>query len=129
MPSWEDLASFVRNNFGVAVDQEDNLGLVFKFDDDRTQYVGITRFEAFDGDWFELKSTVCPAAEMSHTEALRKNASFALGALALVGEEIVLMCNGPLATLDIEDFKRSLHVLAGTADQLEKEFASESDAN
>ncbi|MCB0973011.1 MAG: hypothetical protein KDB86_00475 [Actinobacteria bacterium] len=129
MPTWDEVTSFVRERYDVAVDADETVGLVFKFEDGRTQYIGLTRFQAFDAEWFELKSTVCPSGEMSHTEALRKNAAFALGALALVGEDIVLVDNAPLATVDLGDLERSLHILAATADQLEKEFASQSDAN
>lgn len=128
MPTWTELQEYVRNKYVLDDDEESFFSLVFSMDSGRTQKIRVRSFQAFDEDWIEFRSVVCKGSEMPHTIALRKNAEFAIGALALDSDDdFVLVHNAPLSTMDPAEFERPLHVIAGTADSLEKDYSAGND--
>jgi hypothetical protein len=125
MPTWGELQEYVRSKYTLNDDDEESFSLVFKFADERTQLVGVSRFTAFDKDWIEFRSYVCKEAEMSPKVALRKNEEFAIGALALDDEgDYCLLYSAQLDTLDPDEFDMPLQILATAADDLEETFSS-----
>lgn len=128
MPSWTEIQSFVRENYTLAKDEESWFSLVFGYDNGRSHLIRVQRFEAFDEEWVEFRAVVCKGSEMAPQVALRKNANFAIGSLALDGDDdYVLLHNAPLSTLDMPEFQRPLHLIARTADRLEAEYSAEND--
>ncbi len=124
MPTWGEIQQYARSKYKLADDEADWFAIVFEYDDGRTQKIAITRFEAFDKEWIEFASAVCKGTQIPATEALRRNADFVLGSLALDAEgDISLMYSAPLDTMDPDEFEIPLHVIARTADELEQEFA------
>lgn len=128
MPTWAELQEYARGKYLLDDDEENWFSLVFNMDSGRTQKIRVRTFQAFDEAWIEFRSVVCKGSEMPAVVALRKNADFAIGALALDSDEdYVLVHNAPLATMDPAEFERPLHVIAGTADSLEKDYSAGND--
>lgn len=123
MPTWNEIKDYARSKYRLAEDDEKFFSLVFEFDDGRTQKIFVRVFEAFSGEWIEFRSIVGPGDKMQHQVALQKNADFACGALALDKDgDYIFVYNAPLATMDVDEFELPLHVVARTADRLEKDY-------
>jgi len=128
MPSWTDIQQYARSKYTLAEDNEDIFSLVFRLPSERTQKIWVHKFEAFEEDWIEFRSVVCKFDELSPKIALRKNSSLVIGSLALDGDgDYVLLHNAPLATMDMDEFERPLHIIAHTADDLEKDYSEGDD--
>ncbi len=128
MPTWEEIQQHARSKFTLQDDEDGYFGLVFGYDSGRSHKIFVRRFEAFDMDWLEFRATVCKGSEMAHAVALRKNLNFSVGALALDGDDdYVLIHNAPLGTMDMVEFELPLSIVARTADELEQQFAAETD--
>jgi hypothetical protein len=112
MPSWQELKDYARSKYVLDDDNDDGFSLVFEFDNNRTQKIGISHFTAFDKDWIEFRSYVCKEAQMDLKVALRKNEDFAIGALALDEDgDYWLVDSVPLDRMDPEEFELPLLVL------------------
>jgi hypothetical protein len=128
MPSWAEIQEYARSKYILQNDEDTWFALVFSYDNGRTQKIRVGTFTAFDEPWIEFRSVVCKGAEMPAKVALRKNADFVIGSLALDGDDdYVMVHNAPLATLDPEEFDRPLRVIARTADSLEKDYSEGND--
>ncbi|MDP9793873.1 hypothetical protein J2S43_002385 [Catenuloplanes nepalensis] len=128
MPTWHEIAEHARTAYTLVSDEEDGFALVWKYESGRTQQVSVTRFTYSEQDWAEFRSFVCKADEMAPRAALRKNADFAVGALATDSDgDYFLIHQAPLATLDPDEFALPLRALATTADALEKQHSERDD--
>ncbi len=126
MPSWVEIKEYARSKYTLENDDEDGFSLIFDEGEGRSQRVIVTRFTAFERDWIEFRSYVCKEADLNLRVALRKNADFAVGALALDDEgDFYLTYSAPLDTMDPDEFELPLNVLASTADEIEKEHAGD----
>lgn len=125
MPSWDEIKDYARSKYTLDDDQDDSFSLVFRYDDDRTQKIGIAHFTAFERDWIEFRSYVCKEADMVMKVALRKNDDLPIGALALDEDgDYCLLYSAPLATMDPEEFELPLTILAQIADDLEQTYSA-----
>jgi hypothetical protein len=128
MPTWAELREYARSKYKLAKDEPDFFTLVFGFGDTRSQLILVRRFNAFDKEWIEFRSPICKEPALPHREALTKNLEFAVGAIGLEADgTYVLTYSLPLASMDPEEFELPLHVLAKTADTLEKSYAAADD--
>ncbi|GAB7036683.1 MULTISPECIES: hypothetical protein [Catenuloplanes] len=128
MPTWHELQEHARTAYQLVNDEENGFALVWEYESGRSQQVSVTRFAYCEQDWAEFRSFVCRADEMSPLAALRKNAEFAIGALAVDADgDYFLIHQAPLATLDPDEFALPLRALAATADGLEKQHAERDD--
>ncbi|OLR91066.1 hypothetical protein [Actinokineospora bangkokensis] len=127
--TWGDLAQYIREEYEVIDEREDEIRIEFGFDkydeeDERTQVVVLVR-EVLDNvhEWVQIASPVGLAAEVDLAALLREvgQASIACGA-AIMGEHVVLRHSLPLRDLDVHEFDDPLALLAGTADQIEEMF-------
>jgi len=129
MPTWGEIQEYARSKYKLDDDEEDWFSLVWGYESGRTQKIRIAKFDAFDKPWLEFRSVVCKESDMAHRVALKKNAGFAVGGLAIDDDgDYVFLYSAPLDTMDPEEFELPLHVVANTADKLEEEFSSEDDA-
>ena len=94
-----------------------------RFDDDGC----VTTFEAFDQECIEFRTPVCKEDEMKPAVALAKNAKFFMGALCIEHGHYFMIHNATLRNLDMDEFERPLHFLAGIADDLEEQYAGGDD--
>ncbi|WP_018681476.1 hypothetical protein [Actinokineospora enzanensis] len=129
MATWRDLAQYVREEYDVISEGEDEIRVLFNFemhneDDERTQVVIVAR-EILDAkhEWVQIASPVGLADKVDLKALLAEigNSSIACGA-AIMGEHVVLRHSLPLKDLDIHEFTDPLELLAGTADQIEEMF-------
>ena len=128
MPTWHELREHARTQYTLSREDEDAFALVWKYDSGRSQQISVSRFAFADQDWVEFRSYVCKQDEMSPRAALRKNAEFAIGALATDADgDYFLIHQAPLATLDPDEFALPLRALATTADALEKQHSERDD--
>jgi hypothetical protein len=127
MPTWGEIYEFTRSKYKLSVEEPERFALIWAYDDGRSQQIFCRRFEAFNQEMIEFRTPVCKENEMPHTVALRKNSELAIGALVLENGHIFLMHNALLRNLDMEEFELPLHVLARTADNLEKDYSSGND--
>lgn len=127
MPSWSEIQEYARSKYKLSRDEDNHFALIFSFPDGRSQQIFVKRFEAFDQECIEFRTPVCNEDDMNPKVALQKNAEFAIGALVLEQGLYFLVHNALLRNLDIDEFELPLHVLAGCADDLEKEYAASDD--
>lgn len=130
MASWGDLADYVRAEYDVISDEDEELRVLFTFgdeeegDDDRTQVVIIVR-EVLDKmhEWVQIASPCGLASQVNLRDVLEEvgKSTVACG-LAIMGEHVVVRHSLPLQNLDIHEFTDPLALLAGTADTLEEQF-------
>ncbi|MEV0679585.1 hypothetical protein AB0I60_23975 [Actinosynnema sp. NPDC050436] len=129
MASWGDLAAYVHDTYDVIAAQEDELRILFNFeqfdeDDERTQVIILVR-EVLDNmhEWVQIASPIGLAANVDLHALLVEvgNSTISCGA-AIMGEHVVLRHSLPLVDLDIHEFTDPLALLAGTADRLEEIF-------
>lgn len=127
MATWTEIREHARANFNLREDNENGFSLVWKYEDGRTQLVFVRKFEAFDESFLRFRTAVCKDGEMSEKLALKKNAGFAIGALGLDGQALVLEYSMPLRGLDFSTFEIPLRVLPRCADELEKTYSADND--
>ncbi|GAA4444541.1 hypothetical protein ACFQV2_23225 [Actinokineospora soli] len=129
MSTWADLAAYVRDEYEVLSETEDEIRILFDFEhldeeDERTQVVILVR-EVLDErhEWVQIATPIGKAADVDLKALLTEvgHSTIACGA-AIMGEHVVLRHSLPLATLDIHEFTEPLALLAGTGDQLEEIF-------
>ncbi|MFI6093972.1 hypothetical protein ACIA8G_00345 [Lentzea sp. NPDC051213] len=130
MASWGDLADYVRAEYDVISDEDEELRILFTFgdeeedDDARTQVVIVVR-EVLDKmhEWVQIASPCGLAKDVDLRAVLEEvgKSTVACG-LAIMGEHVVVRHSLPLADLDIHEFTDPLQLLAGTADMLEEQF-------
>ncbi|MGX7828674.1 hypothetical protein ACTG9Q_26620 [Actinokineospora sp. 24-640] len=129
MSTWADLAEYVREEYEVLSESEDEIRILFDFEhydeeDERTQVVILVR-EVLDEkhEWVQIATPIGEAAKADLLALLTEvgHSTIACGA-AIMGEHVVLRHSLPLATLDIHEFTEPLALLAGTGDQLEEMF-------
>lgn len=129
MSTWADLADYVRDEYEVLSENEDEIRILFDFEhldeeDERTQVVILAR-EVLDEqhEWVQIATPIGKAAEVDLAALLAEvgHSTIACGA-AIMGEHVVLRHSLPLSTLDLHEFTEPLALLAGTGDQLEEIF-------
>jgi len=125
MPTWDEIKDFARSKYTLSRDEDNWFSLVWDYDAERTQLISVRRFPYLEQDWIEFRTFVCKEEELAPRVALRKNADFAIGALALDADgDYCMIYNAPLATLDPDEFTVPLNVLAAVADKLENEHSA-----
>jgi hypothetical protein len=128
MPSWNEIKDYVQSKYTLNVDAPTHFSLVFGYDDDRSQQIGVRNFHSGDEEWIEFRTFVCAEADLNPRVALRKNEDILVGALALDKDgDYCLIHNARLATLDLTEFEYPLHALAHSADLLEEEHSGQDD--
>ncbi|PPK66426.1 hypothetical protein V5P93_002544 [Actinokineospora auranticolor] len=129
MSTWRDLAQYVREEYEVISEEEDQLRILVNFEqqdeeDERTQVV-IVALEILDSkhEWVQIATPLGLADKVDLKAVLTEigHSSIACGA-AIMGDHVVLRHSLPLKDLDIHEFTDPLELLAGTGDQLEEIF-------
>jgi hypothetical protein len=127
MPTWGEIQEYARSKYKLSRDDDDRFALIFAYQDGRSQQIFVRRFEAFDQECLEFRTPVCKEDEMKPMVALKKNAKFFMGALCVEAGHYFMIHNATLRNLDMDEFERPLHFLAGIADDLEEQYAGGDD--
>ena len=114
MASWEEVRSFMRNNYVVNDESEDGSVLTLIFDDGgkRTQLMHV----ALSGEWILMASPFAKVGHVTHAQALDSAEMF--GA-RIIGDTHYLVHYQLLATVDTDEMKKPMGMLAFQADQIE----------
>ena len=124
MATWENLTDFVRSEYEVIKDTDDELRILIEYEDGRSQVI-IIAHEILDGreDWVQVASICGLVADVDLKRFLEEigQTSVVCGAV-IMGEHLVLRHALPLENLDINEFTDPLTFVADTADHLEEFF-------
>jgi hypothetical protein len=126
MANWPQLKGYIEGKYKVHTDQGDMLRLDFRFGDGRAQVVFVTHRTLLDGgeDWVHIESAIGTRGQVDVNRAMAEVEQLMCGGLSQVGEFVTLRHAVPLANLDINEFERPLHLVTGTADELERLFSA-----
>jgi len=122
MPTFEEVREYAQGRYQLSDDGPERFSLVFEYETGRMQKVVVSRFEAMDREWCDFASACCNREQLEPEAAVRRNWDFAVGALALQDDTYVVRYSIPLATMNLAEFELPLHVVARTADGLEREL-------
>lgn len=122
MATWTNVQSHLRSKYKLYLDEPNLIALDFECEDGRAQRVLVSTFDAMGKSWILFRSRVCELQRLEPEEALRRNAGFAVGFLALSEDHYEIVYTTQLNTLDIDELELPLHALTDTADQLEREL-------
>lgn len=124
MATWGDLVEFIREEYRVVHQEQDEIRIEVRFEDRRTQVVILAR-EVLDrkDEWVQIASVCGLASDVNLTDLLIEigNTTVVCGAV-IMGEHVVLRHALPLENLQINEFIDPLAFVAGTADYLEEKF-------
>jgi hypothetical protein len=127
MPSWDEVREHAREKYNLQEETDRSFKLVWEYRNGRFQMITVSRFEAIDREWVDFVSAACKREQLEPEEALKRNYTFAQGALCLDGDVYVVRYSTLLATMDMDEFELPLHIVAQTADQLEAELTNADD--
>ncbi len=134
MSRWNELQTYARSKYRLALDEESKFAVIFAIPDPsrqdggRTQQIVVSLFRAIERDFIELRTPVCREAELEPRAALLHNSTWSIGALALHEGMYYLVHKALLKTLDVEEFELPLHAMALHADTLEAQYTRGLDA-
>ena len=122
MATWAEIQNHIRKNYILAEDAQKYMALDFECPGGRKQRMVLSYFESMSKRWVLYRSRVCERSRLDPEEALRRNAGFAVGFLALSENFYELVYTAQLDTIDTNELELPLYVLSETADQLEREL-------
>jgi hypothetical protein len=125
MANWVQLKGYIHDKYKVHTDDGDVLRLDFRFNDGRSQIVFVTHRTLLAGgeDWIHIESAIGARGHVDVDRALAEIETLLCGGLSQVGDFLTLRHAVPLANLDVNEFERPLHLVSGTADELERLFS------
>lgn len=122
MATWSDVQNHLRSRYILAEDKPNLAALDFECTGGRAQRVLVSSFSALGKNWVLFRSRVCERHLFDPEEALKRNAVFAVGYLALSEGFYEVVYTAQLDTLDIDELEIPLRSLSDTADDLEREI-------
>ena len=122
MTTWADLQGHMRAKYRLQEDQPDMMSMVWSYDDGRMQKIIVRRYKAADREMVEFKSPFARLGQVEPETLLRDNAKLPLATVALSGEVFLVIYNGLLENMVIDDFDFLLARVAAVADTLEERY-------
>lgn len=122
MATWTDVQKHLRGKYRLSADEPNLVAIDFETTQGRAQRILVSSFDALGKSWVLFRSRVCEESELDPVDALRRNAGFAVGFLALAEGHYEVVYTAQLGTLDINELEVPLDALTVTADELEKEL-------
>jgi hypothetical protein len=126
MATWNDLKTYIRNNYKSADETPESIKLVFDVGGLRSQIVVVwhVQLASTNQEWVQIESPIGELGSIDLNAALRAVGNTLVGGLALAGGNIVTFRHSvPLDDLSINELEIPLHLVTGTADQLEQALA------
>ena len=125
MATWNDLVTFVRREYQVLSFKDDEIRILFEFEEDGRSQVMVLAHEVLDKreDWVQIASPCGKVAQVNLERLLEEiGLTTIVGGAAIMGEWVVIRHSLPLVNLDINEFIDPLTLVADTADRLEEKF-------
>jgi hypothetical protein len=121
MATWTDLASYVRSNYKIGMEEPGKIGLTFETDNLRSQMVFLWHMVLANGaeDWVQIESPIAQLLEIDLARALQEVGRTVCGGLATHEDLLTFRHAVPLLNLNINEFERPLLLVTTTADHLE----------
>ncbi|MFN0253210.1 MAG: hypothetical protein ACKV2T_40425 [Kofleriaceae bacterium] len=123
--TWDELLAHVREQWKVAIDARDRLGLLWTIGEGASaeeQREMVELVHRGGVSYVRITADVSPEDSMSALEAVRANSTLALGALALDRHSYVLRAVLPLDALTTTVLDRSLELVANEAARIRREL-------
>lgn len=123
MATWQNLKSYIAAHYTVNSDEGDTVTLTLRTKEGRTQTVTVLHtVSGAEIDFATIASPVGTVAEVDLDRLLGLLDSHIVGGAATLGGHVVIRHAVPLESLDVDEFEVPLHLVARTADQLEKQL-------
>ena len=123
MATWDEIRSFLRKHYRLSDDNENEVTLLFGFEDNRRQHITLSTFEAMDRQWVLFETRICRRELLDPEEACRMNSTLPVGHLSLDSQSFYTARHTALlGTLDTEELLLPLHALVKMADELEEKL-------
>lgn len=121
MATWTELASYVRSNYKIGMEEPGKIGLTFETGNLRSQMVFLWHLTLANGseDWVQIESPVGQLEEVDLARALSAVGQTVCGGLATQESFLTFRHAVPLLNLNINEFERPLLLVTTTADRLE----------
>jgi hypothetical protein len=121
--SWAELKQYIGGKYKIEDDQGSMLTMVFRFTDKRSQVVTVSLSNLENGEeWVCVDSPIGKFADLDVTQAVRLAGPLVCGAISSVNDWVTFRDTFPIANLDINEFEGPLHLVTGSADELEREL-------
>lgn len=130
MATWNDLVTFVRREYQVLSFKDDEIRILFEFEEDGRSQVMVLAHEVLDKreDWVQIASPCGKVAQVNLERLLEEiGLTTIVGGAAIMGEWVVIRHSLPLVNLDINEFIDPLELVAGAAELLEQQFTGRDD--
>lgn len=124
MARWQDVRTFIHQQYKAEDMGENIMKLVFDVGDGRSQLVFLIREALLDGseEWVVVASPFAPQAAADLAKVVDKVANLVCGGLSRIGEHLVLKHALPLANMDTNELIRPMQLVLTSADKLEQEL-------
>ncbi len=124
MATWQDLVSYINNNYKVADQSGGMVKLIFEMDDLRSQVVLVSMATLAGGseEWALVQSPFGKVGAVDLGAVLQYLSDVVCGGVARVGDLLTIRHAIPLADMSISEFERPLRLVMLTADTVEKMF-------
>jgi hypothetical protein len=126
MTSWQDLLIHVKSNYPVAEEDEGKLVVVFGIPGgDRSQVVYIFEETAHNGDeWAHITSPIGRVRDLDLKKVLLKAGQTMCGGATMtaMSDKVLLRHSVHLPSLELDQFRRPLTLIALSADLIEREL-------
>jgi len=131
MANWRDVIGYLRSSYKIADEIRNDSGeitalkLIFNTGDGRSQVVLVGRETLNDGqeEWLSIESPFARIDGVDLRAVVKEAGNKVCGGLGVVGDLLTFKHSAPLANLDNNELERPLHLVIGTADRLEHQFA------
>lgn len=134
MATWQELVAYIRQAYEVVRNEPDEVRILVRFEGDvdyegRAQTVVIAR-EVLDRteEWVQIVTPFAQADQVDLRAVLDEiGTGTVVGGAAIIGGYVVLRHALPLIHLDFNEFTDPVELLAGTADELERQITGHDD--
>ena len=122
MATWNDLTTYVKNNYKISDEQPNLIKLIFDTGNLRSQVVILWHLTLSDGneEWVQIESPFGEVGSIDLNQALQAVGNTVCGGMAMFGNMVTFRHSLPLQNLNINEFTGPLAMVTTTADQLEK---------
>ncbi len=124
MASWNEMRSFINEEYKVKKDDGETITMVFDLGEGRSQLVliGLSKNENTGEEWLQISSPIGKVEEVNVRRAAEMTFSYLCGGVVVAGDLVLMHHSAPLANLDTNEFKRPLSVIVNGADDIERQL-------
>ncbi|HEY5356314.1 MAG TPA: hypothetical protein VIJ82_01245 [Streptosporangiaceae bacterium] len=123
MVSWQDLVAHLKSTYTITDEDEGRLVLMFNIPGGRSQLVYILGEAAANGEeWAHITSPCGRVGDVDLRSLLEKAGKSICGAAIIMADKAALRHSVHLGSLEMDQFRRPLVLIALSADLIEQEL-------